>query len=198
MTPPDAPISEWLTGVVGRFSALDWVMRLLVTDFFVPVTICLMLLWLWYSRPSRERDTVQKGVMAAATSIGISTLVVHILNQFEFWPRPFEAYQSARLAAERIFYLPPDPAFPSNPATISFAAATAVLLFNRRWAAVMFLLATLWSFARLYAGIHYLIDVVGGAAFGALTALVVSRPFWRASDPILNFTLRVVRWLHMG
>ena len=115
----------WITGFVGKAPALDSIMSFLSSDFFVPVAIALIMLGLWigYSDPVR-RELSQRSVMNASVAIGISTLTVRIINVFDFWPRPFLVddpvlRESARYAAQTVFYLPHDPSFPSNAATIA-------------------------------------------------------------------------------
>ena len=64
--------------------------------------------------------------------------------------------------------------FPSSHAVNTFAAATLFALFYRRWVPwVAFGLAAVVSYSRVYLGLHYPSDVLGGAMIGALCALAV-------------------------
>lgn len=64
------------------------------------------------------------------------------------------------------------PSFPSSHAVNNFAAATLFTLFYRRWVPwVAYGLAALVSYSRVYLGLHYPSDVLGGAIIGALCAL---------------------------
>lgn len=64
--------------------------------------------------------------------------------------------------------------FPSSHAVNTFAAATLFTLFYRRWVPwVAFGLATVVSYSRVYLGLHYPSDVLGGAVIGALCALAM-------------------------
>ena len=194
----------WITGFVGKAPGLDAIMSFLANDFFVPVAIALIMLGLWigYSDPVR-RELSQKSIMNASVAIGISTLVVRIINIHDFWPRPFLVddpvlRESARNAAQTVFYLPHDPTFPSNAATISFAAATAIWLFNRKAGAILYLLAFLWVFARFYAGIHFAIDLAGGVIIGVVTSLMISKLFMPSTGPIPSWALKVARFLYIA
>ena len=203
--PPLAGWTLWITGFVGKAPALDHVMRLLVNDFFIPLTICLIMLGLWLGQSDRiKRDRLQRTIMNASVAIGISTLVVQMINNFgNPWPRPFLVddfviRESARYAAQTIFYFPTDPSFPSNGATIAFAAATGVWLGNRKAGAVLYVLATLWAVARFYAGIHFFIDVAGGAVIGILTALFISKVFMPRIEPLPTWTMKLCRFLYLA
>jgi len=202
--PPLSGWTVWITGFVGKVPALDQLMRLLVSDFFVPVVICLIMLGLWLGHPDRaRREYYQRAVMNAAVGIGISALVVRILNVHLFWPRPFlvddvVVRESATQAAQTIFYLPHDPTFPSNAAAVSFAAATGIWLGNRAAGAVLFFLAFLWTFARFYAGIHFFVDLAGGAMIGVVTGLLMAKVFMPRTEPLPTLVLKLGRMLYIA
>lgn len=62
--------------------------------------------------------------------------------------------------------------FPSTHATDHFAMAVfLILVFYKKWPGILpwtILWASLISFAQVYVGVHYPIDVIGGAIYGAL------------------------------
>ena len=204
--PPLAGWTLWITGFVGKSPAFDKVMSLIVSDFFIFVIISLILLILWTgARDLVKREYDQRTVINAAVAIGISTLVVRIINIHHFWPRPFfdtlpdtAIQEAARRAADIVFYQTHDPSFPSNAATVAFAVATAVWLSNRKAGAVIFILSAVWTFARFYAGIHFFVDLAAGALLGILTAVILCKFFIPRSEPIPTWGLRVARFLYIA
>ena len=69
--------------------------------------------------------------------------------------------------------LPHDASFPSGHASTSFAAATMLSLSFPRFAPLLYVLAAAIAFSRVYVGVHYPFDVLGGALLGALVAIAL-------------------------
>ena len=68
---------------------------------------------------------------------------------------------------------PKDKAFPSAHAATAFGGAFAVLfLYPGISGAASILFAVLISFSRMYVGVHYLTDLLGGAVTGAIGAAI--------------------------
>ena len=66
--------------------------------------------------------------------------------------------------------VPGSGSFPSGHATIAFACATVIAWASPKLAVPAFLLAAAIAFSRVYAGVHWPLDVLGGAILGVLLA----------------------------
>ncbi len=112
----------------------------------------------------------------------ISSLVSYAVSQFigraYFRERPFVALDNVVLLIEKSAL---DKSFPSDHATLAFALAFSVWLFNRRWGALFLVLATLVAFSRVYVGVHYPSDIVGGAVLAFVIAWSTKRIFEKLS-----------------
>lgn len=122
---------------------------------------------------------LRRTAVHAGISAGLGLLVVKIITEVYYRPRPFVTHPHAvHLFASHA----PDSSFPSDHATASIAIATAILLRRRwGWGAVAMVFAVILCFGRVALGFHYPTDVIAGAAIGALSAIVVYLPPLRAA-----------------
>jgi len=99
--------------------------------------------------------------LAALVSRYIFTSALHHVF---FRPRPFAAHEILQL----IVYDGAKSSFPSGHAAFFFALATVVFLYNRKAGWCFFTASFLISLARIYVGVHYPSDIIGGALIGVL------------------------------
>ena len=190
----DEEILLWLNGGVGHFPWLDAVVELLISDYMVPVLMSLVLLGLWFARRTEAAHALnQRAVLNAVGGLAIASLVVDwFINPLYFRSRPFVDH-----AVFLLFYEPTDSSFPANPATVAFAVATGVWLWNRRVGAALYGLAVLYALSRVYGGVFYPLDVVGGAAIGIAASLLVTVVIRRFAV-IPTLAIRIARALYLG
>lgn len=73
--------------------------------------------------------------------------------------------------------------FPSDHATLLFGVTCAVLMADRRLGLLMLGVALLASFARVYTGLHYPSDIIGGALLGCAFVFAAAAVTERAAIP---------------
>ena len=190
----DAATVLWLNQWVGSFPAWDAVVEVLVSDYFVPSFLALMLLGMWFvGGDATERDRHQRAVLRAMIALGLANLAVLIINQHYFRPRPFADYEELTV----LFYRPTDSSFPANPTTVAFAMASGIWQGNRKVGAFFAFFAFLWSATRVYAGVFYPLDVLAGAAIGLTISYLVGRAL-RLLEPLPTIVLRLAAMLHLA
>jgi len=193
----DETLFFWINGIAGKVPTLDWLMELLGDDYFIVAIMALILLGLWFSfRSAARREINQRAVLCAVAAVSLAAIIIHLL--MVYGPdrlRPYDAYPDLvnLLTYERI-----DPSFPSESAAVSFAFATGVWLMKRgRLVAVMFLMAVLVCFARVYIGVHYPLDVLGGAAIGILSSFAALGVL-RLIEPVPTWLLKGMRRIYLA
>ncbi len=187
----DKAIFLWLNALTGRVPLLDTLITWLASDYLVPVNFGFILLSLWFvGGNGAQRMRYQISVFTALTSMALANLAVLIINAIYSRPRPFDGLDGTTT----LFYYPEDPSFPSNAAAATFAIAISVWCVNRRLGAVMFIAAASYGFARMYVGVHYITDILGGlvVAFVATALTLRLRDLLR---PVLVAVIKAARLL---
>jgi undecaprenyl-diphosphatase len=115
--------------------------------------------------------SVRRAAVAAGLSAALGLLVGKIVTELYDRARPFVAHPGAvHLFAKHAA----DASFPSDHATAACAITVAILLRGKlRWGGAVLVFAVILMFGRVALGFHYPSDVLGGAAIGALAALVL-------------------------
>ena len=129
----------------------------------------------------RRRPTLLLAIVAAD---GIADLLARAIKSVVDVQRPAFRYAEPKA----LVHVPHDHSFPSGHAATSFACATTLALAFPRLAAPLYLLAAAIAYSRVYVGVHYPLDVLGGAALGiaiaiALRWLARARPRSRRARP---------------
>ena len=108
----------------------------------------------------------------------LGDLSAHFLRVAIDRPRPWRRYA----LPHTLVHAPRDPSFPSGHTTIAFACATVLTFLQPRLGPALFLLAAAIGFSRIYVGVHYPLDVLGGAVLGvgAGCAVIALRRLARA------------------
>ena len=106
----------------------------------------------------------RKAGLAAAFALLISLVITNVcIKNAVARIRPYEVIDGLRLMIEK----QKDFSFPSGHTSASFAAACAFYrILPKNWGIAAIVLAALISLSRLYVGVHYPSDVLGGLIIG--------------------------------
>ncbi|MET9699850.1 phosphatase PAP2 family protein [Streptomyces sp. NPDC006529] len=145
----------------------------LVGEYGLPIAMVLLVLWCW--RGARRQDG--PGAAEAFTALvwaplaaGIALLVNVPLREFVGRPRPFRQHEGLEVLVSG----KGDFSFVSDHATLTMALAVGVFIAHRRLGLAGIGLALAEGFCRVYMGVHYPTDVIGGFALGTAVVLLLA------------------------
>lgn len=131
----------------------------------------------------------REGLLISLTVL-ILLLITHLLTDFskEFFERLRPNNDQQIKGLIRILKYPQGFSFFSGHASTSFAVTTLVFLFlrkNKAWLSLLFLWPLLFSFSRIYVGVHFPSDLLVGALVGTLLAFFT---YWFSRRFILPYS----------
>ncbi|MEV6317623.1 phosphatase PAP2 family protein [Streptomyces sp. NPDC051776] len=124
----------------------------------------------WDVRRREDAPTAVAGLLWAPLAAGLALLVNIPIRDFVERPRPYVDHQGLAVL------LPgkSDYSFVSDHATLVMALAVGIFIAHRTFGLVGIALAFLEGFSRVYMGLHYPTDVVGGFALGTAVTLLLA------------------------
>lgn len=118
----------------------------------------------------RDKQKYWNMALISVSSAVVSRFIfVEAIRFFYYSPRPFLVFSNVI----QLINHETSSSFPSGHTTFYFALAMGVYLYNRKAGLVYLGLASLISFARIFSGVHWPLDIIGGMILGIGTALAV-------------------------
>ncbi|MFF8832216.1 phosphatase PAP2 family protein [Streptomyces sp. NPDC015131] len=162
-------------------------------EYGLMLAMVLLVLWCWTSvrRRGAPEDSVAAvaGLVWAPLAAGIALLVNIPIRGFVERPRPFHDHPGLEvLVAGKT-----DFSFVSDHATMAMAIGVGVFVADRRFGIAAIGLALVEGFCRVYMGVHYPTDVVGGLALGTAVALLLAPVALALLTPLVSAVARAPR-----
>ena len=133
---------------------------------YMPLLVVAGMLILWVFRGRKTRDIILYGFYAAL----IGLVINYLIGSVYYHPRPFVVPTGTLL-----FSYPADSSFPSDHSTIMFSMAFMLAYFKRtRIPGLIFLvLGLMGGTARVFAGVHFPLDILGSLLVSWISVFVV-------------------------
>lgn len=123
-----------------------------------------LIVYFWVKKEKRLAILLALGIIAGA----VFTYPLKFLIDRQ---RPYEQLESARLLTP----FENDPSFPSGHTEMSFLAATIISQFHPGYSKYLYAFSLIVALSRIYVGVHFPIDVIGGAIIGIVIGKLTLR-----------------------
>ncbi|MFF3643730.1 phosphatase PAP2 family protein [Streptomyces sp. NPDC002564] len=168
-----------------------------VGEYGLLIALVLLVVWCWWGQ--RRRGTLDDAASSVAAVVwaplaaGIAVLVNVPIRGFVERPRPFRDHPGVELLVDG----KTDYSFVSDHATLAMAVGAGLFVANRKFGLVGLALAAVEGFCRVFMGVHYPTDVVGGFALGTAVVLLLSPLAMALLTPLTKMIGRSARagWL---
>ncbi|MDQ0199670.1 undecaprenyl-diphosphatase [Neobacillus ginsengisoli] len=124
------------------------------------------IIFYWFYKKPTNRQMVVEAVLAAC----VAMLINMVIGLAFYRDRPFVAHHVHLLISHA-----KNASFPSDHATAAFVIATTIWMWRKRDGWLWLVLAAVVAFSRVWTGVHYPLDVIGGMFIGVTIAFVTHR-----------------------
>ncbi|MDI3388963.1 phosphatase PAP2 family protein [Streptomyces sp. B-S-A8] len=191
---PDVGLLYEINGVAKDAPA--WVDRIVgfVGEYGLLLALVLLVLWAWYTvRRGPDAENSVAGLVWAPLAAGLAVLVNVPIREFVERRRPFLDHEGLEVLVDG----KTDFSFVSDHATLAMALGVGLFVAHRRLGLIGIGLALVEGFCRVYMGVHYPTDVIGGFALGTAVTLLLAPLAMALLTPLTRAIARTPRvsWL---
>ena len=146
----------------NKNSLLD-ILMIFGAEYVIYIAFALIFV-LAFKEGVRERKTL----ILASLSIPILIIIIKIIHLFLYQPRPFISHEILPL----ISYTRVDASFPSRHTALMFVLAFSYFFYKSKWRFYFLIAATWVGISRIYVGVHYPLDILGGVVTGVIAVWI--------------------------
>lgn len=118
----------------------------------------------------QPKVTKKRIIILGIISLPIAYTVAKIAGLFYYDTRPFAVFDFTPLISHS-----DDNGFPSDHTLFLSAVASLIYHFNKKIGILLWVIALMVGFARVFAGVHHLVDIFGSVAIVILVSVLVNR-----------------------
>lgn len=190
LNPFDSTVYHIINGLAGHNHLFDDIMIFFAKDAIEIYAVFFLIAW--FALPRKNIQNRHALVMAGLSGI-LALLINVVISHVWFRPRPFTVFPKgtfSELVAHSV-----DASFPSDHTAGSFGFAAGSWGQNTKGISYTFtIIAIIVMFSRVYVGVHYPTDVIGGMIVG----IIASKVMWKFSRLLYPLTLLVAKIFKFG
>jgi len=171
----DHSLSLWINNWTGKFISLD-ILGILCADFLIFAIPLFIIFFYFFNRRSRLVSIFLKIILAVALAYLISHLLNYALGVFFVRSRPFVAYPTI-YQLSKFWASPQDFSFPSDHTAAAFVAGLMVFMDWKKFGSILLFFALIIGLSRIFVGVHYPLDILGGILTALLSVWIVNMIF---------------------
>lgn len=163
----DIIVFQFINSLAGKSKILDW-LGVFLADYLGYFLILLAVLLVLTRKEWKQRFYF---FFLAALSVILSRgIITETIRFFYSRLRPFSVLEIQPLIQHDL-----GGSFPSGHMMFYFALAFAVFLVHKRWGRRFLVAALLIGLARIFVGVHWPLDIIGGAIIGIVSVLIIRK-----------------------
>jgi undecaprenyl-diphosphatase len=187
----DLSLYHAINGLAGSGSWFDGLMAFFA-QYGLEIYAALFLA-AWFALPKSEEKKRHQLVISFFAGV-LALLINFVISHIWYRQRPFIVLPKGDYT--QLIPHSADASFPSDHTSGSFAFAAGAWGGTSKWVSHSFMtLAFIEMFSRVYCGVHWPTDVLGGLVVGVFSGVIV-RYFSKWIQPITNIGLRIFRFGH--
>jgi len=167
--PYDLSIFQAINGLAGQCKIFDW-LGIFFAQYSQYFLIAILIVFLF--RPKKDQQKNRIMIAVALTSAIVARLIIKNIIVFSYTrPRPYMVLSSAHklisTSLSENFQ-----SFPSGHTIFFFALSMALYFYNKKLGIFSFIVSILMGVARVFVGVHWLSDIIGGLILGVIVAYI--------------------------
>lgn len=148
----------FIFGAGNQSKILDFVM-IFGAEYVIHLTLILI-----FAVALKGRVSERKALILTLFSLPVLIIIIKIIHLFFYEPRPFITLDISPLVSHK-----DDASFPSRHTTIMSTIAFSYVYLKSKWS-FLFLILLFWvGVSRIYVGLHYPLDIIGGVLVGIIS-----------------------------
>lgn len=189
LNPFDVRVYHFINGFAGRNHVLDAIMIFFAKDALELYAVLFVIAW--FVLPKKDINNRHALVMAGLS--GVLALIINVvISHVWFRPRPFTVFHKGTFT--QLVPHSSDASFPSDHTSGSWGFAAGSWGKQQKWISYTFtVIAIIVMVARVFVGLHYPTDVIGGLVVGLISGKVVWM-FSRFVFPVTTLVAKVFRF----